>query len=99
MRAVLLLHRRHPVRQLRWLTDTDGCRSFYTPVDVQVIPTGEVKAVAGTPLDFREEHSFGERIAQMTDPPPGGYDTNFVLWSFDGPTAARQTQDCVVFDK
>lgn len=73
--------------------------SFYTPVDVQVIPTGEVKAVAGTPLDFREEHSFGERIAQMTDPPPGGYDTNFVLWSFDGPTAARQTQDCVVFDK
>ena len=27
---------------------------FYTPTDAELIPTGEIRAVAGTPFDFRE---------------------------------------------
>ena len=74
------------------------CRSYYTPVDDQVIPTGEVRFVEGTPFDFRQEHTIGERIAQIQSPPPGGYDTNMALWGFDGPTAKQRTNDCVVSD-
>lgn len=47
----------------------------YTPVDTTLIPTGEIKAVEGTPFDFRTPHAIGERI----DSVPGGYDHNFVL--------------------
>ncbi|MDB5231786.1 MAG: aldose 1-epimerase [Chitinophagaceae bacterium] len=47
----------------------------YTPVDSTLIPTGEIKAVAGTPFDFTTAHAIGERI----DSVPGGYDHNFVL--------------------
>ena len=80
---------------------TCGChrRSYYTPVDAQVIPTGEVKPVAGTPWDFRKEHSIGERIAQIKGPGPGGYDSNMVLWGLDGPGAASHTHNCVVADE
>ena len=34
----------------------------FTPVDKGLIPTGELKDVAGTPLDFRTPHAIGERI-------------------------------------
>ena len=27
---------------------------FYTPADAELIPTGEIRSVAGTPYDFRE---------------------------------------------
>jgi aldose 1-epimerase len=47
----------------------------FTPVDNTLIPTGELKAVASTPFDFRQPHSIGERLAQV----PGGYDHNYVL--------------------
>ena len=47
----------------------------YTPVDTGLIPTGELKAVAGGPFDFLQPHKIGERIAAV----PGGYDHNFVL--------------------
>jgi aldose 1-epimerase len=47
----------------------------YTPVDTSLIPTGEIKAVKGTPFDFTTKHTIGERIDQV----PGGYDHNFVL--------------------
>jgi aldose 1-epimerase len=47
----------------------------YTPVDAGLIPTGELKAVQGTPFDFTTAHKIGERIDQV----PGGYDHNFVL--------------------
>ena len=63
-----------------------------------MIPTGEVKRVEGGPWDFREAHAIGDRIAQITQPPPGGYDTNMVLWGWDGKTAAASTHDCVVSD-
>jgi aldose 1-epimerase len=47
----------------------------YTVVDANLIPTGELKPVKGTPFDFTSAHAIGERIAQV----PGGYDHNWVL--------------------
>jgi aldose 1-epimerase len=47
----------------------------YTPVDAGLIPTGELKAVTGTPFDFLQPHKIGERIAAVE----GGYDHNWVL--------------------
>jgi len=47
----------------------------YTPVNDELIPTGKLKPVEGTPFDFTSFHSAGERIDQV----PGGYDHNFVL--------------------
>jgi aldose 1-epimerase len=56
-----------------------------TAVDspVNLIPTGEILAVAGTPFDFTAPHAIGERIAQVE----GGYDHNFVLRSGGGTLA------------
>jgi len=53
----------------------------YTPVDSTLIPTGEIKAVKGTPFDFTKPEKIGARIDQV----PGGYDHNFVLNKKDGP--------------
>jgi aldose 1-epimerase len=50
----------------------------YTPVDATLIPTGEIRSVKGTPLDFTHPVSIGARIAEMKGE-PGGYDHNFVL--------------------
>ena len=50
----------------------------YTPVDATLIPTGEVTAVKGTPLDFNHPVAIGARIGEMKGN-PGGYDHNFVL--------------------
>ena len=50
----------------------------YTPVNDQLIPTGELTPVSGTPLDFRKPAIVGDRIDQLK-PVPGGYDHNFVL--------------------
>jgi aldose 1-epimerase len=47
----------------------------YTPVDAGLIPTGELKAVAGTAMDFTQPTAIGARIGQVE----GGYDHNFVL--------------------
>ncbi|TGE08629.1 aldose epimerase family protein [Hymenobacter fodinae] len=47
----------------------------YNVVDAGLIPTGELKAVKGTPFDFTTAHTIGERIAQV----PGGYDHNWIL--------------------
>ncbi len=49
----------------------------FTPVDNTGIPTGELKNVDGTPMDFMRVHTIGERIAQA--PNGNGYDHNFVL--------------------
>jgi aldose 1-epimerase len=53
----------------------------YTPVGADLVPTGEIAAVAGTPFDFREASPIGRRIA-ANDPQlavAGGYDHNWVL--------------------
>ena len=49
---------------------------FYTPTDAELIPTGEVRAVAGTPYDFRASRPV--RFADETGQ-PFRYDTNFAL--------------------
>ncbi len=51
----------------------------YTPVDAGLIPTGELKDVKGTPMDFTTPTTIGARIAQVE----GGYDHNFVLRNQD----------------
>lgn len=51
----------------------------YTPTDDALIPTGELAPVEGTPLDFREPHTIGERIDQLVDTPAMGYDHNYVI--------------------
>jgi aldose 1-epimerase len=50
----------------------------YTPADDELIPTGEISSVKGTPLDFTSPTRIGARIDQLK-PKPGGYDHNFVL--------------------
>ncbi len=57
----------------------------YTPVDNTLIPTGELVAVEGTPLDFRKPETVGARIAQLD----GGYDHNYVLNKDKNGFAAR----------
>lgn len=55
---------------------------YYTPVDANLIPTGQIRSVKGTPLDFTTPTAVGARISQA-----GGYDHNFVLDSGGGPLA------------
>jgi aldose 1-epimerase len=65
----------------------------YTPADDELIPTGEIASVKGTPLDFTAPTRIGARIDQLK-PKPGGYDHNFVLNS-DGKSpvlAARASE-------
>jgi aldose 1-epimerase len=50
------------------------CRS-YLPVDRDLMPTGEILDVSGTPMDFTEETAIGARIDQV----PGGYDHCYVV--------------------
>lgn len=63
--------------------------SHYTPVDDTLIPTGEIAPVADTPMDFREAHAIGSRIAQIK----GGYDHNYVL---DDPKAGTLRKAALV---
>ena len=53
----------------------------FTPVDATLIPTGELRAVAGTPFDFRAPHTIGSRIAAGDEQLSRGkgYDHNWVL--------------------
>ena len=52
----------------------------FTPVSEDLIPTGEIKSVAGTPMDFRNGKTIGSDINDVA----GGYDHNFVLNDWDG---------------
>jgi aldose 1-epimerase len=58
----------------------------YTPINRELIPTGELLPVAGTPFDFRTSHVIGERIDANNQQLKwaGGYDHNFVLKSCCG---------------
>jgi aldose 1-epimerase len=71
--------------------------SRFTPVDSGLIPTGELKPVAGTPFDFLKPHQIGERINaddEQLKLGHNGYDHNFVI---DGggkePTQAAEVYD------
>lgn len=49
---------------------------FYTPVTEISIPTGEIRTVKGSGLDFTEIKVIGHNKASM---PNGGFDHNFIL--------------------
>jgi len=54
----------------------------YTDTDADLIPTGEIKSVEGTPLDFRKPTRIGDRIDQKNFLPlkyGAGYDHNFII--------------------
>lgn len=53
----------------------------FLPVDDALIPTGEIRSVAGTAFDFRERRAIGDRIADGDEQIArvGGYDHTFVL--------------------
>ena len=55
--------------------------SRFTWADSNLTPTGELKSVEGTPLDFRKSTRIGERIDSDYEQlrVAGGYDQNFVL--------------------
>jgi len=53
----------------------------FTPVGKGLIPTGEVRSVCNTPMDFTRSNSIGARIDQNYEQLElaGGYDHNFIL--------------------
>jgi aldose 1-epimerase len=57
--------------------------SRYTPVNAELIPTGELAFVEGTPFDFRKPHVIGDRFDEVGGDPPG-YDHNFVIDGAEG---------------
>jgi aldose 1-epimerase len=65
----------------------------FTPTDANLIPTGKIVSVSGTPFDFRNFHTIGERIGDASAPQGDqlvlahGYDHNWVL-NNSGPTFA-----------
>ncbi len=48
----------------------------YLPVDDTLIPTGEIRPVTGSPMDFTTKQTIGSRIEQVEG---GGYDHCFVV--------------------
>jgi len=62
----------------------------FTPVDGELIPTGEMRGVDGTPLDFRTPRRVGEWITEPYEQlmHGGGYDHNYVLNKGAEPVAA-----------
>ncbi len=62
--------------------------SNYTPADAESIPTGEIVAVAGTPMDFTKPKRVGLNIDDAFEQLQfaGGYDHNWVIdgWKDDG---------------
>jgi aldose 1-epimerase len=59
----------------------------FTPVDAGLIPTGELRAVSGTPFDFTKSTAIGSRIEQNDEQLKlgKGYDHNWVLNNFNKP--------------
>jgi aldose 1-epimerase len=58
-----------------------------TAADDTLIPTGEISAVAGTPLDFTQRKAVGKDIGALLDSAFLGYDHNFVLRNQTGKLA------------
>jgi aldose 1-epimerase len=52
--------------------------SSYTSADTDLIPTGEIAPLKGTPMDFQQPTRIGERFPQL-NPKLNGYDHNYIL--------------------
>ncbi|MCP4314057.1 MAG: galactose mutarotase [Bacteroidetes bacterium] len=59
--------------------------SKYTPADDELVPTGELANVEGTPFDFRKPTPIGARFEEVGGNPVG-YDLNYVI---DGSTGEK----------
>ncbi len=60
---------------------------FYTPAGEELLATGEVLKVAGTPFDFRAEKPIGQDLAAVPNSgvahlSGGGYDHNWIMRGF-----------------
>jgi len=71
--------------------------SKFTPVYAKLIPTGEIRSVKGTPLDFASATAIGSRIGQDDEQLKlgHGYDHNFVL---DGGTEGAPVLAAQVYE-
>ncbi len=68
----------------------------FTPVNANLIPTGELKSVEGTPFDFRTPTAVGARIKDKDQQLQygDGYDHNYVLnKAGNGPSLAARVMD------
>ena len=57
--------------------------SYFTPDDTENIPTGEIRSVEGTPMDFQKAKPIGQDIDADYEPLKlqGGYDHNWEVWN------------------
>ena len=67
----------------------------YTDADAELIPTGVIASVEGTPLDLRELTRIGDGIDDPFEmmQNAGGYDFNFVINDYDG-TMKKAAEVC-----
>ena len=52
---------------------------WYTVAKSQLIPTGEIARVQGTPLDFTQPTTIGARESELEEPRSGKYDDNYII--------------------
>ena len=62
----------------------------FNPAGDDLAPTGEVRSVKNTGMDFTQPTAVGARIAEV----PGGYDHNYALNNTDGSTALAASLTC-----
>ena len=66
--------------------------SSYTQTDSDLIATGEILPLKGTPMDFNEPTRIGDRIQELK-PKMNGYDHNFILGEEKGLKMAARLID------
>lgn len=57
----------------------------YLPVDDTLIPTGELKSVTGTPMDFTSAKAVEADFEKLPNTKPKGYDHCFIRKEYEGP--------------
>ncbi len=69
----------------------------YTATDADLIPTGELPSVEGTPMDFREGKTIGQDIDSDFEAIRfgGGYDHNFVVNNNEVQENAELIAECI----
>lgn len=70
--------------------------SYYNPTDKGLIPTGEIAPVDGTPMDFRQPTTIGERVNDTFEALKNGkgYDHNWIL----DKTSDTLTEAAVIYE-
>lgn len=66
--------------------------SYFTPTNKDLIPTGKIVSVKGTPYDLRQPHVIKSKIGEL----PNGYDINYVL---DGEKGRKMKVAAIVWDE